>query len=49
LTAIFMLLVVTMCLFSRHAIRRAWRANRPTAPEEPHVALRTVAASAARP
>ena len=49
LTAIFMLLVVTMLLFSLHAIQRAWRANRATAQEEPYVALRAVAAPAARP
>jgi carbon starvation protein CstA len=49
LTAIFMLLVITMLLFSLQAIRRAWRANRATAQEEPYVALRTVAAPAARP
>jgi carbon starvation protein CstA len=49
LTAIFMLLVITMLLFSLRAVGRAWRANRATAQEEPYVALRSVAAPAARP
>ena len=43
LTALFMLLVLTMLFFSLRAIVRAWRANHPTAHEEPYVALSSVA------
>jgi carbon starvation protein len=43
LTALFMLLVLTMLFFSVRAIARAWRDNRPTAHEEPYVALSSVA------
>jgi carbon starvation protein len=43
LTALFMLLVLTMLFFSLRAIARAWRANHPTAHEEPYVALSSVA------
>jgi carbon starvation protein len=39
LTAIFMLLVVTMAGFAINAIMKAWRINHPTAHEEPYVAL----------
>jgi carbon starvation protein len=46
LTAIFMLLVVVMTLFGIRAIMQAWNANRPTAIEEPYVALSSVTASA---
>lgn len=46
LTAIFMLLVVVMTLFGIRAIMQAWKANRPTAIEEPYVALSSVTASA---
>ena len=41
LTALFMALVIAMLLISLRAIVIAWRANRPTAHEEPHVALAT--------
>ncbi len=44
LTAIFMLLVVTMVGFGLRAIMQAWRANHPTAHEEPYVALSGVPA-----
>ncbi|MGY3229494.1 carbon starvation protein CstA [Luteibacter sp. HA06] len=43
LTGLFMLLVLTMLFFSLRAIARAWRANHPTAHEEPYVALSSVA------
>jgi carbon starvation protein CstA len=43
LTALFMLLVLVMLFFSLRAIVQAWRANRPTAHEEPYVALSSVA------
>jgi carbon starvation protein len=46
LTAIFMLLVVVMTLFGIRAIMQAWKANRPTANEEPYVALSSVPAAA---
>ena len=46
LTAIFMLLVVTMTLFGIRAIMQAWKANHPTAHEEPYVALTSVPAAA---
>jgi carbon starvation protein len=46
LTAIFMLLVVTMTLFGIRAIMQAWKANHPTAREEPYVALASVPATA---
>jgi pyruvate/proton symporter len=42
LTALFMLLVLTMLFFSLRAIARAWRANHATAHEEPYVALSSV-------
>jgi carbon starvation protein CstA len=42
LTGLFMLLVLTMLFFSLRAIARAWRANHPTAHEEPYVALSSV-------
>jgi carbon starvation protein CstA len=43
LTAIFMVLVIAMVLFGLRAIMQAWRANHPTANEEPYVALASVA------
>ena len=46
LTAIFMVLVVVMTLFGIRAIMQAWKANRPTANEEPYVALSSVPAAA---
>jgi len=46
LTAVFMLLVVTMTVFTVQAMLRAWRINHPTAHEEPYVALDTVVGSA---
>lgn len=46
LTAIFMLLVVTMTLFGIRAIMLAWKANHPTTHEEPYVALSSVPAAA---
>jgi carbon starvation protein len=45
LTGLFMLLVLTMLFFSLRAMVRAWKANRPTAQEEPYVALSSVPAS----
>jgi carbon starvation protein len=45
LTAIFMLLVVTMVGFGLRAIMQAWRTNHPTAQEEPYIALSSVATS----
>lgn len=42
LTGLFMLLVVTMAGFAINAIMKAWRANHPTAHEEPYVALNSV-------
>ncbi len=45
LTGLFMVLVVTMALFMLRAIARAMKANRPTAQEEPYVALSSVAQS----
>jgi carbon starvation protein CstA len=42
LTGLFMLLIVAMVAFSLHALIRAWQTNRPTAHEEPHVALGSV-------
>jgi Carbon starvation protein, predicted membrane protein len=42
LTALFMLLVLTMLFFSLRVIVRAWRANHATAHEEPYVALSSV-------
>ena len=39
LTALFMALVVVMTLFCLNALVKAWKANRPTAHEEPYVAL----------
>jgi carbon starvation protein len=42
LTGLFMLLVVAMALFVLRAIMRAIKVNRPTANEEPYVALSTV-------
>ncbi|WP_285405807.1 carbon starvation CstA family protein [Luteibacter sp. ME-Dv--P-043b] len=43
LTAMFMLLVLTMLFFSMRAVLRAWQVDRPTAQEEPRVALSSVA------
>lgn len=43
LTGVFMLLIVTMVLFSLRALLRAWRTHHPTAHEEPYVALGHVA------
>jgi len=43
LTAIFVLLIVTMFVFSLRALVQAWRINHPTAHEEPYVALASVA------
>ena len=45
LTGLFMALVVAMALFVLGAISRAMKANRPTAHEEPYVALSSVAQS----
>ncbi len=45
LTGLFMALVVAMALFVLNAISKALRANRPTAHEEPYVALSSVAQS----
>jgi carbon starvation protein CstA len=45
LTGLFMALVVTMALFVLNAIAKALKANRPTAHEEPYVALSSVAQS----
>ena len=42
LTAIFVLLILTMFAFSLHALVQAWRSNHPTAHEEPYVALASV-------
>jgi carbon starvation protein CstA len=44
LTAIFMLLVITMLGFGLRAIMQAWHANHPTAHEEPYIALSSVPA-----
>jgi carbon starvation protein len=46
LTALFMLLIVVMTVFSLQALLRAWRSARPTATEEPYVALASVAGAA---
>ncbi|HEY4145869.1 carbon starvation CstA family protein [Pinirhizobacter sp.] len=46
LTAIFMVLVIVMTLFGIRAMMQAWKANRPTANEEPYVALSSVPAAA---
>ncbi|WP_329741182.1 carbon starvation CstA family protein [Dyella sp. A6] len=46
LTAIFMLLIVVMLGFTLNAIFKALRASKPTAHEEPYVALDTVPAGA---
>jgi carbon starvation protein len=43
LTAVFMLLVLTMCGFSIYSMMKAWRSNIPTAHEAPRVALASVA------
>jgi carbon starvation protein CstA len=43
LTAVFVLLIVTMLAFSLRALVQAWRINHPTAHEEPYVALASVA------
>ncbi|MBB6188061.1 carbon starvation CstA family protein [Rhodanobacter sp. MP7CTX1] len=43
LTAIFVLLILTMFAFSLRALVQAWRTNHPTAHEEPYVALASVA------
>ncbi len=43
LTGLFMLLIVTMVLFSLRALVRAWQTDHPTAHEEPYVALSSVA------
>jgi carbon starvation protein len=45
LTGLFMALVVAMALFVLNAIAKALKANRPTAHEEPYVALSSVAQS----
>jgi carbon starvation protein len=45
LTGLFMALVVVMALFVLNAITKAMKANRPTAQEEPYVALSSVAQS----
>ena len=42
LTAIFVLLIVTMFSFSLRSLILAWRSNHPTAHEEPYVALASV-------
>ena len=42
LTAIFVLLILTMFAFSLRALVQAWRSNHPTAHEEPYVALASV-------
>jgi carbon starvation protein len=42
LTALFMLLIVTMAVFALRSIAKAWRDNHPTAQEEPYVALSSV-------
>jgi carbon starvation protein CstA len=42
LTAIFVLLILTMFAFSLRALVQAWRINHPTAHEEPYVALASV-------
>ena len=42
LTAIFILLILTMFAFSLRALVQAWRINHPTAHEEPYVALASV-------
>ncbi|MCX7512984.1 carbon starvation CstA family protein [Frateuria hangzhouensis] len=46
LTALFMLLVLTMVAFGLRTIVRAWRINHPTAHEEPYVPLDAVSGSA---
>jgi len=46
LTGIFMLLIVVMLGFTLNAIAKAWRVNRPTAHEEPYVALDSVPSGA---
>ncbi|MFZ0869196.1 MAG: carbon starvation CstA family protein [Rhodanobacter sp.] len=43
LTAVFVLLIVTMFAFSLRTLIQAWRINHPTAHEEPYVALASVA------
>jgi carbon starvation protein CstA len=43
LTGLFMALIVTMVLFCLRALIRAWKADQPTAHEEPYVALSSVA------
>jgi carbon starvation protein len=43
MTALFMALVVVMTLFCLNALAKAWKANHPTAHEEPYVALADVA------
>jgi carbon starvation protein CstA len=43
LTAVFMLLVLTMCSFSIYAIMKAWHSRVPTAHEAPRVALASAA------
>jgi carbon starvation protein len=44
MTALFMALVAVMVLFCLNALVKGWKANRPTAREEPYVALASVAA-----
>jgi carbon starvation protein len=46
LTALFMLLIVTMLGFSLRALVKAWHSARPTAHEEPFIALRSLAGEA---
>jgi len=43
LTGLFMLLIVAMVAFCLRALVRGWKANHPTAHEEPYVALTSVA------
>ncbi len=49
LTGIFVLLVITMVVFSLRAVLRGWRTNQATAHEEPYVALTSVAVPGAHP
>jgi len=49
LTAIFVLLVITMVAVSLRAVLRGWRADQATAREEPYVALASIAVPGAHP
>jgi len=49
LTGVFVLLVITMVVFSLRAVLRGWRTNQATAHEEPYVALTSVAVPGAHP